>query len=96
MTRVFSCCIFVALNYNAMKKKKEENLPEEDCGTKMPAENEATKEVVNDETVKEEVSKEQQEDSEGDSSDDKDGGTVEIKASGNESRMSGWIYTGKR
>ena len=67
-----------------MKKKKEENLPEEGCGTKMPAENEATNEVVNNETVNQEVTEEQQEDSEDDSPDDKDGGTVEIKASGKE------------
>ena len=67
-----------------MKKKKEENLPEEGCGTKMPVENEATNEVVNNETVNQEVTEEQQEDSEDDSPDDKDGGTVEIKASGKE------------
>ena len=67
-----------------MKKKKEENLPEEGCGTQMPAENEATNEVVNNETVNEEIAEEQQEDSEDDSPDDKDGGTVEIKTSGNE------------
>ena len=67
-----------------MKKKKEENLPEQGCDTKMSTENGATNEVVNNETVNEEAAEEQQEDSEEDSPDDKDGGTVEIKASGNE------------
>jgi hypothetical protein len=37
-----------------MKKKNEEKMPEQGCGTKMPAENDATNEVVNNETVQEE------------------------------------------
>ena len=44
-----------------MKKKKEENLPEQGCDTMMSAENGATSEVVNNETVKEEVAEENQE-----------------------------------
>ena len=44
-----------------MKKKKEEILPEEGCGTKMPAEKEATNEVAKNETVNEETSEEDQE-----------------------------------
>lgn len=44
-----------------MKKKNEENLPEQGCGTKMPAENEATNEVVKNETVNEETAEENQE-----------------------------------
>ncbi|MCR4873193.1 MAG: hypothetical protein K5885_06565 [Bacteroidales bacterium] len=44
-----------------MKKKNEENLPEQGCGTKMPAENEATNEVVNNETVSKETAEEDQE-----------------------------------
>ena len=44
-----------------MKKKKEENLPEQGCDTKMSAENEATNEVVNDEMVNEETAEENQE-----------------------------------
>lgn len=44
-----------------MKKKNEENLPEQGCGTKMPAENEATNEVVKNETVNEETTEEDQE-----------------------------------
>ena len=44
-----------------MKKKKEENLPEQGCDTKMSAENGATNEVVNNKTVKEEVAEENQE-----------------------------------
>ena len=44
-----------------MKKKKEENLPEQGCDTNMSAENGATNEVVNNETVKEEVAEENQE-----------------------------------
>ena len=44
-----------------MKKKNEENLPEQGCGTKMPAENEATNEVVKNETVNEETAEEDQE-----------------------------------
>ena len=45
-----------------MKKKNEENLPEQGCGTKMPAENEATNEVVKNETVSKETAEEDQED----------------------------------
>ena len=67
-----------------MKSKKEEKLPEEGCDTKMSTEKEATNDVANNETVKEEAAEEQQEDSEEDSPDEKDGGSVEIKASGNE------------
>ncbi|MBO7494439.1 MAG: hypothetical protein J6T87_09885 [Bacteroidales bacterium] len=44
-----------------MKKKNEENLPEQGCGIKMPAENEATNEVVKNETVNEETAEEDQE-----------------------------------
>ncbi len=44
-----------------MKKKNEENLPEQGCGTKMPAENEATNEVVKNETVSKETAEEDQE-----------------------------------
>jgi hypothetical protein len=47
-----------------MKKKNEENLPEQGCGTKMPAENEATNEVVKNETVSKETAEEQQDDDE--------------------------------
>ena len=54
-------CIFVAQNFNTMKKKKEEILPEEGCGTKMPAEKEATNEVAKNETVSEETAEEDQE-----------------------------------
>ncbi len=51
----------MAQNFNIMKKKNEENLPEQGCGTKMPAENEATNEVVNNETVSKETAEEDQE-----------------------------------
>lgn len=44
-----------------MKKKKEENLPEQGCDTKMSAENGATKEVAKNETVNEETAEEDQE-----------------------------------
>jgi hypothetical protein len=44
-----------------MKKKNEENLPEQGCGTKMPAENEATNEVAKNETVNEETAEDAQE-----------------------------------
>ena len=44
-----------------MKKKNEEKLPEKGCGTKVPAENEATNEVVTNETVNEETADEKQE-----------------------------------
>lgn len=51
----------MAQNFNIMKKKNEENLPEQGCGTKMPAENEATNEVVKNETVSKETAEEDQE-----------------------------------
>jgi hypothetical protein len=60
-----------------MKKKKEENLPEEGCGTRMPAENVATNEVAKNETVNEETAEEDQE--EEDSSDQE--GEMELHAS---------------
>jgi hypothetical protein len=44
-----------------MKKKNEENLPEQGCDTKMSAENVATNEVVETETVKEETAEEKPE-----------------------------------
>ena len=53
-----------------MKKKKEENLPEEGCGTRMPAENVATNEVAKNETVNEETA---EEDLEEEDSPDQDG-----------------------
>ena len=61
MTKGFSWHIFVPLKFNTMKKKNEENLPEQGCGIKMPAENEATNEVVKNETVNEETAEEDQE-----------------------------------
>lgn len=67
-----------------MKKKNEEKVPEQGCDTKMSAEKETMNEVVNNETVQEEVAEEQHEDSEEDSPDDKEGGTVDIHASGDE------------
>ena len=70
-------CIFVAQNFNTMKKKKEEILPEEGCGTKMPAEKEATNEVAKNETVNEETSEEDQEEED---SPDQDG-EMELHAS---------------
>ena len=70
-------CIFVAQNFNTMKKKKEEILPEEGCGTKMPAENEATNEVAKNETVNAEKS---EEDREEEDSPDQDG-EMELHAS---------------
>ena len=51
----------MAQNFNIMKKKNEENLPEQGCGTKMPAENEATNVVVKHETVSKETAEEDQE-----------------------------------
>ena len=54
-------CIFVAQNFKDMKKKNEENLPEQGCDTKMSAENGTTKEVVETETVKEENAEEKPE-----------------------------------
>ena len=60
-----------------MKKKNEENLPEMGCGTKMPAENEATNEVVKNETVNEETA---EEDHEEEDSPDQDG-EMELHAS---------------
>lgn len=44
-----------------MKKKNEEKLPEQGCGTKMPAENVTTNEVVKTETVNEETAEKQEE-----------------------------------
>lgn len=70
-------CIFVAQNFNTMKKKKEEILPEEGCGTKMPAEKEATNEVAKNETVNEETAEEDQEEED---SPDQDG-EMELHAS---------------
>ena len=67
-----------------MKKKNEEKVPEQGCDTKMSEEKETTNEVVNNETVQEEVAEEQHEDSEEDSPEDKEGGTVDIHASGEE------------
>ena len=60
-----------------MKKKKEEILPEEGCGTKMPAEKEATNEVAKNETVNEETTEEDQEEED---SPDQDG-EMELHAS---------------
>jgi hypothetical protein len=60
-----------------MKKKKEEILPEEGCGTKMPAEKEATNEVAKNETVNEETAEEDQEEED---SPDQDG-EMELHAS---------------
>lgn len=60
-----------------MKKNNEENLPEMGCGTKMPAENEATNEVVKNETVNEETAEEDQEEED---SPDQDG-EMELHAS---------------
>ena len=60
-----------------MKKEKEEILPEEGCGTKMPAEKEATNEVAKNETVNEETAEEDQEEED---SPDQDG-EMELHAS---------------
>ena len=77
MTAGLFRCIFVAQNFNTMKKKKEEILPEEGCGTKMPAEKEATNEVAKNETVNEETTEEDQEEED---SPDQDG-EMELHAS---------------
>ncbi len=77
MTAGLFRCIFVAQNFNTMKKKKEEILPEEGCGTKMPAEKEATNEVAKNETVNEETAEEDQEEED---SPDQDG-EMELHAS---------------
>jgi len=44
-----------------MKKKKEENLPEQGCGDQVAVEKETTNEVVSNETVNEETAEENQE-----------------------------------
>lgn len=75
-TRLFRC-IFVAQNFNTMKKKNEENLPEQGCGAKTPAENATTNEVVKNETVNEETAVE---DSEEEDTLDQDG-EMELHAS---------------
>lgn len=46
-----------------MKKKKEENLPEQGCGDKVAVEQETTNDVVQNETVNEETADENQEES---------------------------------
>jgi hypothetical protein len=69
-----------------MKKKNEENLPEQGCGDKVAVEKETTNEVVENETANEEAAEEQQEE-EGDSSEDDEGGCVDIHASGNDFLM---------
>ena len=60
-----------------MKKKNEENLPEQGCGTKMPAENGTASEVVQNETVNEENAAENQEEEGPDNQD----GEMEFHAS---------------
>ena len=67
-----------------MKKKNEENLPEQGCCDKAAVEKETTNEVVSNETVQEETAEEQQDDSKEDSPDDDEGGSVDIHASGKE------------
>jgi hypothetical protein len=62
-----------------MKKKNEENLPEQGCGTKMPAENEAMNEVAKNETVNEETKDEENKEEEEDSPDQD--GEMEFHAS---------------
>ena len=79
MTTVIFRCIFVAQNFNIMKKKNEENLPEQGCGTKMPAENEAMNEVAKNETVNEETKDEENQEEEEDSPDQD--GEMEFHAS---------------
>lgn len=61
-----------------MKKKNEENLPEQGCGTKMPAENEATNEVAKNETVNEETKDEENQEEEDSPGQD---GEMELHAS---------------
>jgi len=65
-----------------MKKKKEETLPEEGCGTKMPAENEATNEVVNNENLTDNNAAESDEETDDDYPEDDEGGCMEIHAPG--------------
>ena len=60
-----------------MKKKNEENLPEQACDTKMSAENVTTNEVVESETVKEDAAEEEQEEDPV----EEDGGSMEFHAS---------------
>lgn len=60
-----------------MKKKKEENLPEEGYGDKVAVEKETTNEVVQNETIKEETAEENQEE---EGSPDQDG-EMELHAS---------------
>lgn len=60
-----------------MKKKKEENLPGQGCGTEMPAENVTTQEVANEETVNEETAEDDQEEEDSSEQD----GEVELHAS---------------
>lgn len=81
MTTGIFRCIFVAQNFNIMKKKKEEILPEQGCGDKVAVEKETTNEVVENETAKEETSEEQQEE-EDDFPEDDEGGCIDIHASG--------------
>ena len=69
----------MAQNFNIMKKKNEENLPEQGCGTKMPAENEAMNEVAKNETVNEETKDEENQEEEEDSPDQD--GEMEFHAS---------------
>ena len=78
MTNAFSYCIFVAQNFNNMKKKNEENLPEQACDTKMSAENVTTNEVVESETIKEDAAEEEQEKED---PVEEDGGSMEFHAS---------------
>jgi hypothetical protein len=66
-----------------MKKKNEENLPEQGCGDKVAVEKETTNEVVSNETVQEETAEEQREEEE-DFPDDDEGGCIDIHASGKE------------
>ena len=63
-----------------MKKKNEENLPEQACDTKMSAENVTTNEVVESETVKEDAAEEEQEEDPV----EEDGGSMEFHASRND------------
>ena len=66
-----------------MKKKNEENLPEQGCGDKVAVEKETTNEVVSNETVQEETAEEQREEEE-DFPDDDEGGCIDIHAPGKE------------
>ena len=67
-----------------MKKKNEENLPEQGCGDKVAVEKVTTNEVVENETVQEETAEDPQDDSEEDPPNDEEGGCVDIHASGKE------------